>query len=184
MITALTALESQPALFVELTFATETARVWSGRGSVTWGGHEWLGLGSLMGITSAEDAATVEARGIAVTVSGLDPALLADALVDYRLGLPAVVSLGFWSGGALVDSPTVVWAGRTDQPVADVAPEDVTITIACESRLATMNVATDRRLTNEDQQLDYPGDLGLQFVDALQEAALFWGQHATVTTNV
>lgn len=184
MRTALLSSQTQPSIFVSIAFASATVCLWSGLGSVTWGGHTWLGLGALMGTTAAEDAATVEARGIGITISGLAPTLYADCRDDFKLGLPAVVYLGFWSAGSLVADPVVVWSGRTDQPEAEVAPDVVTVTIACENRLTDMNVAADRRLTNEDQQMDWPGDLGLQFVDGLQEAALFWGQSATVTTNV
>jgi hypothetical protein len=184
LVAALVAPGSQPSLFVSITFATATAYLWSGLGSVTWGGHTWLGLGALMGVTASEDAATVEARGIAITISGLEPTLFADCRDEFRLGLPVALYLGFWSGGALVSDPVVVWSGRTDQPESEVGPDNVTVTIGCESRLVEMNIAADQRLTNETQQLYWPGDLGLQFVDGLQEAALFWGQTATVTTNV
>ena len=184
LLTALLSPETQPSLFVELTFASAVVRMWSGLGSVTWGGHAWLGMGSLMAISGVEDAATIEARGMTVTISGLDPNLLSESMTDFKLGLPARMWLGFWSGGSLVADPLPSWAGRTDQPTIDVAPDVVTISIACENRLVDMDVPADRRLTNEDQQMDWPGDLGLQFVDGLQEAALVWGQHATVTTNV
>jgi hypothetical protein len=175
---------SQPSLFVAITFASATVYMWTGTGSVTWGGHTWLGMGSLMEITAAEDAATVEARGISITLSGLNPTIFADCQNEFLLGQPVVVYLGLWSGGSLVASPIPVWAGRTDQPTFEIDPEQVIVTIACENRLADMNVAVDRRLTNQDQQMDFPGDLGFQFVDALQEQTLFWGTQPNTTNNI
>jgi hypothetical protein len=184
MAAALAAPGTKPSLFVSIPFASATVYMWSGTGSVTWGGHTWLGMGALLEITAAEDAATVEARGIAITLSGLDPVLFADCRDEFVLGQPVVIYLGLWSGGSLVASPIVVWAGRTDQPTFDIQPDAVTVTIACENRLADMNVAVDRRLTNQDQQMDWPGDLGFQFVDAIQEQTLFWGTQPNTTNNI
>ena len=175
---------TQPSLFVQIQFAPDTVYLWSGRGSVAWGGHTWRGMGLLLELTAAEDAATVEARGIAITLSGLDPVRFAECRDEFALGMPVTVYLGLWSGGELIPSPIPVWSGRTDQPVFEVGPDVVTVTMACENRLADMNVAVDRRLTNQDQQMDWPGDLGFQFVDALQEQTLWWGTMPNTTNNI
>jgi hypothetical protein len=63
-----------------------------------------------------------------------------------------------------------------DQPTIDVDGTTATIAINCESRLLDMNVAVDRRYTNEDQQLDHPGDRGLEFVNSIQEVVIYWGR--------
>jgi hypothetical protein len=175
MIAALSAAELNPAAFVQIAFATATVYVWSGIGSISWNGQTWTGLGSLLGLSVMEDAATVEARGITVTLSGIDPTLLSDCLGEFQLGQPVAVYLGLYSGGSLISSPVATWVGRLDQPTIDVGADNVTISINCENRLLDMNVAVDRRLTHEDQQMDYPGDLGLQFVAGIQEMTLFWG---------
>jgi hypothetical protein len=46
MLAALQAPVIKPAIFVEITFASATAYIWSGIGSVEWNGHTWLGLGA------------------------------------------------------------------------------------------------------------------------------------------
>ena len=101
----------QPAIFVQLTFASAAAYVWSGSGSCTWGGNTYLGLGGFLGFADIEDGNDVNARGIEIIISGLDPTLLPDCLSEYQLGLPAAVYLGFFSGGALTNS--VVMRSKT-----------------------------------------------------------------------
>jgi hypothetical protein len=184
MLAAIQAQALQPSVFVQIGFKSEVAYLWSGIGPVVWNGHTWIGAGSLMSISSLEDAATVEARGIAITLSGLDPGLLAEALGDFQLGLAALVWLGLWSGGSLLADPILAWQGRTDQPLLAVRPEQATIQLNCETRLVDMNIPVDRRHTSQDQQMDYPGDLGLQFVDGIQEMTLYWGQQANSTNNI
>jgi len=184
LLTALAATDLQPALFVQMGFASETVYVWSGVGNVTWNGQTWAGLGSLLGLTPAEDAATVEARGLTITISGLDSALLSECLTDFQLGLPVTLYLGLYSGGSLISTPITSWSGRMDMPTVNVAGDSASIEINCESRLIDMNIAVDRRYTHEDQQMDNPGDLGLSFVNGIQEMTLFWGRFPASSNNL
>jgi hypothetical protein len=184
MLAAIQANDLQPALFVAATFKSETVYIWSGSGSVAWSGQTWSGLGALLSISVAEDGATVEARGITITFSGLNSSLLSEAIGDYQLGQPVIVYLGFFSAGALISSPVTAWAGRMDQPTIDVSADTASIAIACENRLLEMNNAVDRRYTLIDSQIDDAGDLGFQFVNGLQEMTLFWGRYPATGANV
>ena len=195
MLTALQAPILFPAVFVAATFGTidhtthlvdtTVVYMWSGLGSVDWNGHTWIGIGSLLGFTTPEDSSNVEAKGITLTLSGLDPTLLPAALNDIILGLPVTVYLALYdSTNTLIDTPVIAWAGRMDQPTFDVSTTEVVLAINCENRLIDMNISVERRYTTEDQQMDWPGDLGFQFVDGLQETTLFWGQYPNNTNNV
>src|ERR1700735_715468 len=91
MLTALQGNYLQPALFVSIQFATTTAYLWSGGTSVTWNGQTWAGLGSLLDISVIEYGSSLEARGIVITISGLDATLLADSMSELKLGFPVNV---------------------------------------------------------------------------------------------
>lgn len=182
LLTQLQAGGLSPAIFVSVQFASATAYMWSGIGSVTWNGQTWTGLGSLLGIGSIESAATVEARGVTITLSGLDSALLASCCTEFQLGLPVAIYFTAYSGGSLIATPIVAWSGRTDRPEFYVAGDKATISLACENRLLDMNIPVERRHTNEDQQMDYPGDLGLQFVNGIQNLSIFVAGQANTTS--
>jgi hypothetical protein len=168
----------RPAQFVELSFVSSTVYVWSGRGEIVWDGQTWLGVGQFGGLSSIEEGTNVQARGIVLTLSGIDLTLLTGLLTDYRQGLPVLVYLGFFdpTSGALVASPICAWAGRTDQPTLTVSGDAATLSVACENRLVEMNVSVDRRYTAEDQNLDYPGDVGFSFVPSIQAITIYWGK--------
>lgn len=184
LIVALQQPSLQMAVFVTLTFASGPVNIWSGVGTVTWQGKTWIGLGSLLGMTGFEEGTTVQARGITITLSGLDPSLLSGCMNDFRLGLPAGVYLGFYVGGALNPNALTSWAGRMDQPSISLGGTEATIAINCESRLIDMDVPSDRRYTLQDQQMTWPDDLGFQFVQAIQEVNVTWGQQTTSTPNI
>ena len=159
--------------------------LWTGSGNTTWNGHTWIGLGSLLEISASEDGVTLSPRGITITLSGLDTALLADALGDFGLGLPVTVYFALYdSDNALIDTPFITWAGKMDQPTLDISGTGCLLSIACEDRLLDMNIAASRRYTNEDLQRDNPGDLGCSFVDSIQQMTLSWGQFPISGNNI
>src|ERR1700722_9280600 len=175
----------QPALFVQMQFTTSTVYVWTGFGSITWNGQTWIGVGGLLSVGDGiEDGSSVEARGITLTLSGIDPTLLPDCMSDVQLGLPVTIWMAAMSGGAPIPDPVMLWSGAMDQPALSVNANEARINLACENLLVSMRTPADRRYTTQDQQMDWPGDLGFIVVDALQEISIYWGTQATGTRNV
>lgn len=175
----------RPAIFVQATFATATLYLWTGRGNVSWNGHTWTGVGTLGTVSTIEEGSTVEARGITLTMSGLDATALSDVLNEVQQGLPALVYLGLFDENlALIPNPVTAFAGRMDQPTIDVDGTTATISIACESRLMDMNTPAERRYTNEDQQREYPNDQGFSFVNGIQEVTIYWGRTPSSKNNI
>jgi len=168
----------RPGIFVEVHFTTGPVYVWSGVGSKTWNGNTYTGVGSFGMLSTVEEGSTVQARGIVLTLSGIDSTLLGDILADYAQGLPVVVSLGMFDAtGALVPNPICCFSGRTDQPTIDMNGDTAALSIACENRLVEMNMNSSfRRYTNEDQQIAHPGDLAFTQVNAIQQQTLYWGR--------
>ncbi len=186
MLAAITAPQWNPAIFVQMAFSSTTVYVWSGIGTISWNGNTWTGLGSLLSIGNVmEDGATVEARGIVITLSGLDSTLLPNVIGEVQLGLPVTVWLGALSAAkTVIASPLILWSGGIDQPTISVSGETATMAIACENLLVSMNVPVDRRYNAIDLQSQWPNDLGLLFVPSLLETNLLWGEFSINTPNI
>src|ERR1035438_462765 len=84
----------RPALFVQAAFVSGPIYVWSGIGQVTWNGQVWTGIGTLGSISTIEEGSTVAAKGITLTLSGIDASLLNDVMTEFQVGLPVSFSLG------------------------------------------------------------------------------------------
>jgi len=173
-----------PGLFVQIQFRSTTVYIWSGIGTVSWNSQTWQGLGSLLSLSPLENAPTIQARGISIKLSALDSSLLPPAISDFQAGLPVTVYFTVNSGGTWLTPPIIAWTGRTDQPTFDIGPEKTEINLACENRLLDMNIPSDRRHTTEDQQALYPGDLGLMFVDGIQDLTIFVSGQAQTTSSL
>jgi len=182
MLAAMQASQLLPAIFVQATLTSGTVCLWTGSGSIRWNGQTWQGVGSMLKLSTVEEKATVSATGITVTLSGIDPALLENVLTEFQVSGPVTVLLGAFSAGTLIASPITVWSGLLDQPTIDVSGETASIAINCESRLIEMNVSVDRRYTDQEQQLNNPGDLAFSFVNSIQDQPVYWGQ--TPTTSI
>jgi hypothetical protein len=170
----------KPAIFVDIGTINplNTIYVWSGVGDGILGGNTYQGVGQFGMISSIEEGSSVQARGIELSLSGLDPTLLTEVMTDYQQGLPVKVYLALCDlGSGQPVSAITSFSGRTDQPSITVGGDTATITIACESRLIDMNTTSSfRRYTNEDQQIEYPGDLAFAQQNAIQQQTLYWGR--------
>jgi hypothetical protein len=177
MLTALSSGFLQPALFVSCAFANETVYVWSGIGSIVFGGHTYIGVGTLGAVSTIEETTGVTAKGIVISLSGLNPQALDDVLGSWQVGLPVFVYLGLFNGGALIDTAITSWAGRMDAPTITVGGDTCTISINAESRLVDMNSSVELRYTQEQNEIDHPGDQSFQYVNMIQNVPVFWGQY-------
>jgi hypothetical protein len=184
MLAALQASALQLAILVEATFQTETIYIWSGTGSIAWNGQTWIGLGSLLSISTIEQGVQMQGKGISIGCSGIDQSLLADVLQEMALGQPVTVYIALFASGSIIVDPLSAWQGRMDQPTLDMDGTTVSISIACETRLIDMDVSVERRYTQDDQQMDNPGDLFFSFVNGIQECTIQFGTTAQSSSNL
>jgi hypothetical protein len=184
-IAALEAPLLRPAFLVSMQFASSTVNAWTGRGTLTWNGTDFLGTGTMGEVAVVEEGSTVQARGTTLTLSGIDATLLGDALNDLRQGLPVTIWLALFDATpAVIGNPVIAFRGRMDQPTITVNGMTATIAINCESRLMDLNVPAERRYTNEDQWRDWPGDRGFEFVNSVQEVTIYWGRTPNSSNNL
>ena len=171
---ALTARTLQPAIMADLTFKSGTEYVWIGRGSLTWNGNTYQGVGNLGGIGTITETTTVMAAGTNVSLSGVDPTLYADSLADIVTGQPAKIWFACLNGSTVIDA--MLWfSGLIDIPTVTEGPDDIAISIALESKLVNLQRANRKLYTAAEQRRKYPTDSGFNWVEQLQDTANIWG---------
>jgi len=166
----------QLGLFVEIIFDSGPFRVWSGLGNMTLGGNVYSGIGTLGRIDKIEESATdIRASGVALTLSGIPSALLAQTLTENYQGRQATIWLVmFDSAWQIIADPVVLNVYRLDYPQIEEGGETCSITVFAESILADLERPRVRRRTHEDQIALHAGDLGFEFVAALQNKETIW----------
>lgn len=173
----------RPAWLVELEFSNGFVWIWSGKGYLHWRGRQFVNGQSdhmLLGsISNVDENGEGKAGGITYSISGIPPTsaagrdLIAQADKWTRQG--GTVRLWFATldtNFALDGDPWPIAETLIDVPLIRMAPDGVTVSISTETRLSRQQSRQGRRYTHEDQQLDYPGDLGFQYVNELQDKSL------------
>ena len=175
MISAAGAGSLSPAFFVEMDFSSGFVRAWSGIGTLVWDSRTWLGVGNLGQIEPLSETQDFVANGANLKLSGIPSDLISVALGEQYQGRSASIYLGlFDASGALIADPTILYAASMDTMEINEDGETSTITVRIESQAVSLKRSREWRYTHEDQQIDYPGDLGLEYIVGLQDKELVW----------
>ena len=175
MVTEVSASQLSPILLASFSFSTPV-RLWSGYGTITVGGVTYLGSGTLGTISPVEETTDLAARGINFQLSGVPSALVAVALTENYQGKACSVLFGALdASGVLVASPVTIFAGRMDVMAINDDGLTSTIGLSAENKLVDFRRPREVRYTHEEQTNLHPGDLGLEFVNAIQEKQIYWG---------
>jgi hypothetical protein len=175
MVTEVSASQLSPILLASLSFATPV-HIWTGYGTITVGSTAYLGIGTLGSISPVEETTDLAARGISMQLSGVPTAMLAVALTENYQGRECSVLFGaLQASGALVSSPVTIFSGRMDVMSINDDGQDATIIMTAENKLVDFRRPREVRYTDQEQKNLFPSDKGLEFVTAIQEKQIYWG---------
>ena len=102
--------------------------------------------------------------------------MLGLVLTEKMQGRPANIWLGFLdSSGNVLSDPVGPFGYFMDYSEIHEATDTATIVLHTENKLRILDAASNRKSTQEDQHIDYPADLGYEYVPSLQDKQLTWG---------
>jgi hypothetical protein len=175
VITALTSSAVRPAFLLQLNFADNTYYLWTGVGTIIWNGNNYLGVGTLGTIGGISESSSIQAQGITLTLSGIDPGDLAESMNEINHAGKAWVYLAFFdTNGNIISNPVPAFMGLLDKPDIDLDTNTCSITIDVENRLADLNRSRGGRYTDQDQRARYPNDRSLSWVPYNQDRNIIW----------
>lgn len=161
-----------PIMLIELDYAPEPVRLWTGIGTLAWGNRAFAGAGDLLGIGAIEESTEIRATTTTLSLARLPSEVLPhiDAINGQRVR--ATIWFGLLTDtGALLGEPWQMLRGETDVLTVREA-RDVAVSLTVENALADLDSSDVRYFTDADQQGEYPGDLGMQYVASLVEAEI------------
>ena len=185
---------------IELNFDGDNViRLWTGVGTLTLGdGTEWAGAGTLLSISDIEETAEMAVKGATISLSGIPSEVISLALSEPYQGRVCNIYFGtFTEEGALLkqsgdyillqDGSQIlvdlgdkgfneIFSGYMDQMNIGESAETSTISVTVENRLVDLERARVARYTSGYQKSIYAGDLGLDFIEDLQDQQIAWGR--------
>jgi len=167
--------ELAPFVGVELSFDSGVLRFWNGYEDITVDGAQFIGSGNLMTISGVEESGEIAARGIEMSLSGISTEIISIALQENYQNRRVRVYVGTIDADLTTDA-YIVFSGRMDVMSIEESGETSSISLTAENRLIDLERPRSRRYTAEDQKNLFPGDLGLDYVNDLQDKTLEWGR--------
>ncbi len=189
----------QPALLGQFFFDSGTIGMWTGVGELVFDGTTYVGGGSLIGVSAVQEAQGTQANSVTVSLNGVSPDLIALALEErcrgraFRIYLASVqsqsrIELESAHGAVLTQDgtgyvvlentittpPQRIFSGLMDTMEITDDGHAANIALTVESILIVGQRAKIRRYTAQDQNQVYPNDVGLNFINQLQNAELVW----------
>lgn len=155
-----------PVLFAFADWPDDPVHAHSAVGTITWGGHDWIGIGPLGGVSiAAEEAGGIVPAQAVLTLIGA-PADLDGRADDAIRGRVVRLYIGLLTGRpgdstTLIGDPVDLFAGHMD--VLDLAAESAETGVSHTAAVTVVTGPSARsRATiyhsDEDQRASYPGD--------------------------
>lgn len=174
--TELTESEVEIVFFVEIDFRSGPFRAWSGLGIKSWNGETWLGAGNLLEISPMAETTEIKATGIIITMSGLNSAMVSLALTDAEQNRFVRCYMGFLNPDkTVIVDPYLFFSGLVNFVKIEQDGDVSKVILTAENDLIQLQRPRIRRYTHEDQQIEFPADLGFEHINEIQEWSGFWG---------
>ena len=188
-----------PFFATELKFdGDNTLRLWTGQGTLVLDdGTSWVGTGNLLNISAIEETSELAVKGATLTLSGVPSEVLSLALSEPYQGRVCNIYFGTFSQGSILQESSSyillqdgsrinlettdkgfneIFSGYMDQMNIEESGETSTIQLLVENKLVDLERARVARFTSGYQKSIYAGDLGLDFVEDLQDKQIPWGR--------
>lgn len=164
--------------FAEFHFVSGTLYISSAMQTITWGGHDWIGLGALGAIGTVEEADTLDAKSLDFTLNVAQSSLLAKAVgqvEDYRGRAAKLYMCPLDEQFRLVGTPEPCWTGSMDQmPVGIGTDGSGQITLKCETAAYGMKRRPALRMNAAQQKKKYPNDTGFDYLNDMLGRPQLW----------
>jgi len=165
-----------PFFAVELLFDEAPLRMWTGVGTLSYDGNDWVGSGNLLTVSSVEETSDIAVKGATLTLSGVPSEVISLAITSAYQGRVCNIYLGMFDTVLDTHSLTQLFAGYMDQMNISEGPETSTIELKVENKLIDLERSRVARFTSGYQKSKFPNDLGLDFVESLQDRPIAWGK--------
>lgn len=163
--------------FVELAFQAGTLYASTAGNTLTWGGHDWVGMGGIGGISAVEETSGLASSPVDLTMDATSSSLRALAVGSveaYRGRSAKIYFCPLDEQFRLIDTPELCWRGTMGMMTLGVEGEAGRIQLKCETSAYGLKRRPSLRLNAAQQKKRYPTDTGLDYLTNLIAQPQLW----------
>lgn len=163
-------------LLVDLEFSTGTIYATTFSSPIVANGHTYTAVGNVLSVSEFRESEVLATDKLTLKVSIVNTAMLAYAIGPasvYR-GRPVKIYIQLLNDKWVpVEAPLLRWVGfmdkvRINRQSNQTGEDQGSIDLICQrAGLARFRNTIGYRMTHAQQQLDYPGDMGLEYTESL-----------------
>lgn len=159
---------------VEILYKSNPVRAHSGTGEIIINGQSYIGVGNLGNISPIEQSSNTGTSSITITMSGLDPTLVAETLNERTQGCKVKVMICSFDESYSVTSAAIVFSGRISSQRYSYGMES-SIEIECVDRFADWQRKGALRFDDTSHQAMFDGDEFFVYTPQMSEMPVYWG---------
>lgn len=168
------------AVLVEFEFSTGTERYWTGYRPLSWDGETWQPTGNLGEMSALESSEDDRANGLTLKMAGLPPNAFSGGTklrAENYKGRKARVVLAVMDATFSTVTEAFPRVYGIDQMTYAVDPsEGGSVEVVLENELLLAARRRQRLYSNPDQQAEFAGDKGFEFMQYLSSGVeVKWG---------
>jgi hypothetical protein len=169
---------TRTAYFVELQFVSGTSRLCTADRTLTWGGHDWAGLGQIMSMSSVEESEGAAPRAITLklSVAQLEWMAIAVGPVEEYRGQPIRLYMCPMNAAyVLIGTPALAWRGLMDTLVLGISEQGQGgLTLQCETSAYALKRRPALRVNAAQHKARFPADTGFDYLNDLLANPQLW----------
>jgi hypothetical protein len=174
--TAIAAGSVVTATLLEVEFSSSTVYWNTTPTDLIWNGNTYSSAVLVGNVSDGEEGVKLQMYGSSIQLSGADTALLSLALHGGQRGRNCTIYLAFLnSDHSVIDNPVIIFKGRISNFEFNFG-RTASIKMNVESVFSDWNRPRFIKMSNESQQRVYPGDLGFEYLEKLDDQSIAWGK--------
>jgi len=162
------------AYFAEFQFLSATVYTSSLNQTVTWGGHDWLGVGTVGSVSAVEEKQGTAAQALTFKLNLANTSILAlsvGGVEEYRGRDAKLYFCPMDEQFRLVDTPVICWRGSMDTMSTSISGDRGQATgqviLKCETSAYGLKRRPNLRLNAAQQKQRHPTDTGFDYLTDL-----------------
>lgn len=163
----------RPVILIEINTPGLFIRLTSNMQDVVFDGNTYT-AGALSGVGGIAETDDLNDAQMSIIFSGIDPAIKSAVVSSNFINSPISVRIQFFDEQWVAHGDGLVYfiGSAAGQNIASGQTSE--ITVSCRSRMASLSRPRSERYSDQEQQAQYPGDLGMQFASELASRTIVW----------